>query len=105
MARILVVCGAGASSTFLAHRMRTLAAERGVPVSVEAAAESDLPVLSAGVDVVLVGHHLRDRFDRLSRVIASEGAAAVLLPPAVSAPAGAAAALDAALTELAGGVG
>jgi PTS system cellobiose-specific IIB component len=103
--RILVVCGAGASSTFLAHRMRALAAERGVPVSVEAAAESDLAVLSAGVDVVLVGHHLHDRFDQLSQAVAAEGAAAVLLPPAVFTPAGAAAALDAALTEMAGGVG
>jgi PTS system cellobiose-specific IIB component len=105
MARILVVCGAGASSTFLAHRMRALAAERGVPVSVEAAAESDLAVLSAGVDVVLVGHHLHARFDQLSRAIASEGAVAVLLPPAVFTPAGAAAALDAALSEMEGRVG
>jgi len=104
MARILVVCGAGASSTFLAHRMRALAAERGVPVSVEAAAESDLALLSSGVDVVLVGHHLRDRFDQLSRTIASGGATAVLLPPAVFTPAGAASVLDAALTEVAGRV-
>jgi cellobiose PTS system EIIB component len=104
MVRILVVCGAGASSTFLAHRMRALAAERGVAARVEAAAESDLAVLSAGVDVVLVGHHLHDRFDELSRVIAAEGAAAVLLPPEVFTPAGAAAALDAALTGMAGRV-
>ena len=104
MARILVVCGAGASSTFLAHRMRALAAERGIAVVVEAAAESDLAVLSAGVDVVLVGHHLHERFDQLSRMITSEGAAAVLLPPAVFTPAGATAALDAALTAMAGRV-
>jgi cellobiose PTS system EIIB component len=104
MARILVVCGAGASSTFLAHRMRALAAERGIPVRVEAAADGDLAVLSAGVDVVLVGHHLHERFDQLSRTVAAEGAAAVLLPPGVFTPAGAAAALDAALAEMAGRV-
>ena len=61
--KILVICGAGASSTFMAQRLRRAAADHSLDVSVEAGAESQ--VLSGtltldGVDVLLVGAHLAD---------------------------------------------
>lgn len=97
MARVLVVCGAGASSTFLAHRMRGLAAEGGHTLTVLAGSESELPASAAGVDVVLIGPHLGSRFDDLSVIIEHEGAVAILLPHNAFTRTGGVAALDAAL--------
>lgn len=56
--RVLIVCGAGASSTFLAQRLRRAAAARGVeltPVPSSAAAAAELVPAS---DVVIAGAHL-----------------------------------------------
>ncbi|MFD5226832.1 PTS sugar transporter subunit IIB [Microbacterium sp. NPDC058342] len=60
--RILVVCGAGASSTFVAQRLARAAAAAGLPWTTEAGTEQSARA-AAGVDVVLVGPHLADRVD------------------------------------------
>jgi phosphotransferase system HPr (HPr) family protein len=95
MKRVLVVCGAGASSTFLAHRMRRLATQTNQQLTVEAGSESDLSTLATGVDVVLVGPHLGGRFREIEDAVAREGATAVLLPPTAFSPRGAADAMKA----------
>ena len=70
--KILVVCGAGASSTFVASKLRKVAGDRGLSVKVEAGSESQLERQLADVDVVLVGAHLADReLDLRSRAAAS----------------------------------
>ena len=64
--RILVVCGAGASSTFVARRLRHAAAAAGLDWDASAGVEGSVP--SAGhdlADLVLVGPHLADRLDAL----------------------------------------
>lgn len=76
---VLVVCGAGASSTFVALRIRQAAAERGIVLSAKPAPETLLADELPNVDVVLVGPHLADRFDALQLTAATRGAAAVLL--------------------------
>ena len=65
MVRIIVVCGAGASSTFVAHRIRRAAAARGIEVRATATSESQLDQALADADVLLVGAHLGDRLDLL----------------------------------------
>lgn len=57
--RILVVCGAGASSTFVAQRLRRAAHHAGLDW--ETTAGSEQAALSGGADLVLVGPHLADR--------------------------------------------
>lgn len=81
--KILVICGAGASSTFVAHRLRRSAAERGVDAEVSAGSESDLPAGFTGLDVLLVGPHLAGRFDGIRAVATTAGVAAVLLPETI----------------------
>ena len=56
--QILVVCGAGASSTFVAQRLRRAAGEAGLDWSIGAGTEQ--AVATAGADLVLVGPHLAD---------------------------------------------
>ena len=52
--RIIVVCGAGASSTFVALRVRRAADARGLRVDARAAAEAGLAEALRDADVLLV---------------------------------------------------
>ncbi len=61
--RILVVCGAGASSTFVAQRLRAAASAAGLEW--DAAAGMEQSVRSGDHDLVLVGPHLADRLDSI----------------------------------------
>lgn len=61
--RILVVCGAGASSTFVAQRLRRAASAAGLDWETAAGTEQTIP--TAFADIVLVGPHLADRLDAI----------------------------------------
>lgn len=78
--RILVVCGAGASSTFVAQRVRRAAADRGYSWSASAGTEQSLPIDLDAADVVLVGHHLAHVLEHIERAAESRGTTVVLLP-------------------------
>ena len=79
--RILVVCGAGASSTFVAQRVRHAAHDRGLPYMAFAGTELSLPIDLDAADVVLVGPHLAHAMERIERDAARRGTKVVLLPP------------------------
>ncbi|MCR2763959.1 PTS sugar transporter [Microbacterium sp. zg.B48] len=79
--RILVVCGAGASSTFVAQRVRHAAQDRGLPYAAFAGTEKSLPIDLDAADVVLVGPHLSHAIAGIERDAASRGTTVVLLPP------------------------
>jgi cellobiose PTS system EIIB component len=85
---VLIVCGAGASSTFLALRLRRLARARDLDLVVEAGSEADLDDRLEHVRILLIGPHLAERFDSLSRRATEAGARAALLPDTVFGPEG-----------------
>lgn len=95
--KILVVCGAGASSTFVAHRVRRTAAERGVDVDISAGSDSQLPGALAGLDALLIGPHLAGLYDELRSDPAAAGVALVLLPESIFSARDGSIALDLAL--------
>ncbi|RXZ69975.1 PTS sugar transporter subunit IIB [Agromyces albus] len=99
--RIIVVCGAGASSTFVAHRIRTAAAARGLDVEAKATSESALDAALAGADVLLIGAHLAERVDRLRERAAAASVPIAILPESAAAAPDGEDALDLAL-EFAG---
>jgi cellobiose PTS system EIIB component len=99
--RIIVVCGAGASSTFIAHRIRRAAAARGIEVEAQAASESALVAGLDGADVLLVGAHLGDRIALLREQADAASVPLVILPESAAAAPDGATALDLAL-EFAG---
>ncbi|MDN3496300.1 hypothetical protein QL996_10205 [Planococcus sp. APC 4015] len=78
--RILVVCGAGASSTFVAQRVRHAAHDNGLDYTASAGTELSLPIDLDAADVVLVGPHLEHALPRIERVAATRGTTVVLLP-------------------------
>lgn len=100
MQLILVVCGAGASSTFLASRLRMLATGRSLDVTARAASSADLDSRLAAASVLLVGPHLAAVFAELRAQAAVYGVPAELLPPTAFGPNGAESALDQALSHL-----
>jgi PTS system cellobiose-specific IIB component len=101
MDMILVVCGAGASSTFLASRMRLLATERGLDLTARAASNLDIDSRLETARVLLVGPHLAAEFPDLQQAASTHDVPAALLPDTAFGPDGAAAALDQALALLA----
>jgi PTS system cellobiose-specific IIB component len=100
MDMILVVCGAGASSTFLASRIRKLTAERGLDVTARAASNLDLGSRLSDAQVLLVGPHLESNFAELQAAAAEHSVPAVLLPATAFGTDGALHALDTALALL-----
>jgi len=78
--RILVVCGAGASSTFVAQRVRHAAHAAGLAYSAFAGTELSLPIDLDSADVVLVGPHLAYAIPSIERDAAFRGTTVVLLP-------------------------
>jgi len=78
--KILVVCGAGASSTFVAQRLRRAAHAAGLDCTAVATTLASLTVDLDSSDLVLVGPHLADAHDRIRQDAAAHGAAVVLLP-------------------------
>lgn len=78
--RILVVCGAGASSTFVAQRVRHAAQQQGLAYTAFAGTEQSLPIDLDAADVVLVGPHLGHAMERIEKDAAYRGTTVVLLP-------------------------
>jgi len=97
--KVLIVCGAGASSTFLALRLRGVARSRGLDLTVEAGTLSDLDERLAATDVLLVGPHLAERFAELQERADAADTRAALLPDTVFGGSGAELAADL-VTEL-----
>ncbi|MEP6480341.1 MAG: hypothetical protein ABJB03_13160, partial [Rhodoglobus sp.] len=81
----------GASSTFLASRIRALAKAGAVDLTAIAVSEQELEA-HLPADAMLVGPHLADRFDSL--VTRAGGLPAALLAADAFGPAGAASALE-----------
>lgn len=80
MSSVLVVCGAGASSTFLAHALRNQAAVRGIQHTFIPASVAALSVPLTSVDVVLVSAHVTNFFEQAKNAAELIGATAVQLP-------------------------
>lgn len=97
---ILVVCGAGASSTFLASRIRKLAEERALPVTARAASNLDIDGRIGDASVLLVGPHLEPSFAELQILADKHSVHAALLPSTAFGPDGAENALQTALALL-----
>lgn len=81
--RILVVCGAGASSTFVAQRINNAARARNLPYSATATNEVALAAGVAGSDLILLGPHLAPHFEQIKGQAEPHGVSVVLLDPDV----------------------
>lgn len=78
--RILLCCGAGMSSGFLAQKARQVAKKKGINVTVEARSESDIGQYLNQIDILLVGPHYEMALEGLKKQCEPYGIPAVLIP-------------------------
>ncbi|WP_159502106.1 PTS sugar transporter subunit IIB [Microbacterium sp. 18062] len=78
--RILVVCGSGASSTFVAQRLRRAAREAGLDHDATAISRSALADRLGSAQIVLIGPHLTDAIDGIRTDAAAYGIPVLVLP-------------------------
>ena len=71
--RILLVCGGGASSGFLAANVRRYAKKQGADMKVEARSESELSNYIDDIDALLVGPHLAYMEDEIKGMTDPKG--------------------------------
>ena len=60
---VLLVCGAGASSSFMAAKMRLAARDRGLDLVITARSESEISNYNEEIDALMVGPHLSDIYE------------------------------------------
>lgn len=66
MKKVLLTCGAGASSGFMAQKMRQAAKKKGLDYEIKAVSESELSDYMANYQILLIGPHLKYKLDALS---------------------------------------
>lgn len=59
MKRVLLVCGSGASSGFMAANIRKAAKKRGIEMTVEARSDSEIENYIDSIDCLMIGPHLK----------------------------------------------
>ena len=59
MLRVMLVCGSGASSGFMAAGMRKAAKQKGLEVEIFARSDAEIPEYADKVNVILLGSHLK----------------------------------------------
>lgn len=70
---ILIVCGGGASSSFIAQNVYRAGKAQGLDLNVEAISETELEDYVYDRDVILIGPHLKYLEENLAEVISAEG--------------------------------
>ena len=64
---VLLVCGAGASSSFMAAKMRIAAKNRKIDLNVKARSESEVVNFIDDCDAFMIGPHLSVWFDDMKK--------------------------------------
>ncbi len=66
---VLLVCGSGASSGFMAANMRKAASEKSLDMDIKARSESEIENYIDEIDVLMVGPHLAYILDEVEEYI------------------------------------
>lgn len=77
--RILLVCGSGASSGFMAANMRKSAKNQDLDVDIKARSESEIENYIDDIDAVMIGPHLAYVYDEIDEYIQGKDVVAILM--------------------------
>lgn len=80
MKNVLLICGAGASSGFMAQAIRKASKKRGFEMSVQAKSESQLAEYLDKIDVLLIGPHLKYMEDELKEKVSAYHIKVAIIP-------------------------
>lgn len=98
--RILLCCGAGMSSGFLAQKTRQAAKKRKMKASVDARAESEVGSYLSSIDILMVGPHYASRLNDFTQMTEPYNIPVVIIPQDIYAGLNGAALLDLALESV-----
>lgn len=76
---VLLVCGSGASSGFMAANMRKAASEKGMTLDIKARSESEIENYIEDIDVLMVGPHLAYIMDDIDDYIDGHDVKVILM--------------------------
>jgi len=79
MKNILLACGSGASSGFIAQKMRKAAKERKLGISIKAVSDTEILEHIDGVGVLMVGPHLKHRMAEIEESVKEFGVKAAII--------------------------
>ena len=76
---VLLVCGSGASSGFMAANIRKAAKEKGIDISVKARSESEIENYIDEIDALMVGPHLAYILDDVEEYVQDTDVKVILM--------------------------
>lgn len=79
MTKVLLACGAGASSGFIAQQMRKAAKKKKLDFSISAVSDTVIMDNIDGVSVLLLGPHLAHKLDEVKRQVEPTGTKVALI--------------------------
>ena len=79
MKNILLACGAGASSGFIAQKMRKAAQKQGLDISIKAVSDTEIMENIEDVGVLLIGPHLKHKFEEILNEVEPYGVKASII--------------------------
>ena len=79
MKNVLLACGAGASSGFIAQKMRKAAQAQGLDVSIRAVSDTEIMENIDGVGALLIGPHLKHKFEDIQKEVEPLGVKADII--------------------------
>lgn len=97
---VLLVCGSGASSGFMAANIRKAAKARGLDISVVARSESEIDSYIDEIDALMVGPHLAYIMDEVDEITDGNDVKVILMKKEYYAMLDGEAALDHLLEEM-----
>ena len=77
---VLLCCGAGMSSGFLAQSGRKAVKKRGIEMSIEARSESEVGQLLSEFDIVMIGPHYENHLNEFKEMANPYGIPVVVIP-------------------------
>lgn len=78
---VLLVCGSGASSGFMAANIRKAANQKGLDISIKARGESEIENYIDDIDALMVGPHLAYILDEIEEYTHGTDVKVVLMKP------------------------
>lgn len=81
--KVLLVCGTGASSGFMAANARKAAKKEGLDVEIKAKSESEINDYLNEIDILLVAPHLKYMLDEVEGEASAAGVETAIIPQKV----------------------
>lgn len=99
---VLLICGSGASSGFMAANLRKAAKKRNLDMDIKARGEAEIENYIQDIDALLVGPHLAYIMDDINELTQDTDVKVLLMKPSYYSTLDGEAALDDLLSELNG---